>query len=249
MKETRIIMGMPVTIEICDAPVTQKTIDQVFAYFEYVDEKFSTYKSTSEITKINQGLIEKENFSPDMKTVFELCEKTKQETDGYFDIVNNNGIYDPSGIVKGWAIFNAALLLEQLGFKHFYVEAGGDIQVRGKNNKKEYWKVGIKNPFNTRELVKVIFLKNNEGVATSGSYERGNHIYNPKNRKQELALMVSLTVVGKNIYEADRFATAAFAMQSSGINFIEQLDGFEGYSIDANGIATMTSKFEDYTCP
>ena len=59
--------------------------------------------------------------------------------------------------------------------------------------------------------------------------------------------ILSLTVVGPNIYEADRFATAAFAMQREGINFIENLNGFEGYSIDKNGTATMTSNFEKYT--
>ena len=35
-----------------------------------------------------------------------------------------------------------------------------------------------------------------------------------------------------------------FAMQREGINFIEKLKGLEGYMIDKNGIATMTSGFE-----
>ncbi len=247
LKETRVIMGMPVTVEICDASATQKNIDQVFDYFTYVDEKFSTFKPESEITNINNGLILPKDYSQDMKTVFELSEKTKQETNGYFDIVNNEGKFDPSGLVKGWAIFNAAKLLKSLGFVNFYVEAGGDIQVYGLNDKHEAWKVGIKNPFNGKENIKILYLKNNEGVATSGSYERGGHIYNPKNRQAQLAEIVSLTVVGQNIYEADRFATAAYAMQKEGIDFIENLPGFEGYSIDKNGIATMTGNFEQYT--
>jgi thiamine biosynthesis lipoprotein len=48
------------------------------------------------------------------------------------------------------------------------------------------------------------------------------------------------------VLEADRFATAAFAMGKAGIAFIEQLPGFEGYTIDAQGIATMTSGFGTY---
>lgn len=247
MKETKILMGMPVTVEICDASATQKDIATVFAYFDYVDKTFSTYKPDSEITKINNGLVLPENFSKDMKTVFELSKETKQETDGYFDIVNNQGIYDPSGLVKGWAIFNAAKILKNLGFKHFYVEAGGDIQVEGKNHQNMAWKVGIKNPFNVKEIVKTVYSKNNEGIATSGSYQRGSHIYNPKNRKQELAEIISLTVIGTNIYQADRFATAAFAMGRYGIHFIEKLPGFEAYMIDHKGIATMTSGFKNFT--
>jgi len=58
--------------------------------------------------------------------------------------------------------------------------------------------------------------------------------------------IVSLTVIGPNIYEADRFVTAAFAMGKEGIYFIEKLDGFEGYMIDSNGLATFTSGFEKY---
>ncbi len=36
-----------------------------------------------------------------MKVIFKLSEKTKKETNGYFDIFYK-GKYDPSGIVKGW---------------------------------------------------------------------------------------------------------------------------------------------------
>src|SRR4051812_25542643 len=101
MKETRILMGMPLTVEICDATATQADIDATFGYFAYIDQTFSTYKADSEITKINNGLIEEGQYSPNMKTIFELSEKTKEETNGYFDIKNNEGKYDPSGLVKG----------------------------------------------------------------------------------------------------------------------------------------------------
>jgi thiamine biosynthesis lipoprotein len=58
--------------------------------------------------------------------------------------------------------------------------------------------------------------------------------------------IVGLTVIGPNIYEADRFATAAFAMGREGIMFIENLAGFEGYMIDQHGQATFTSHFTRY---
>ena len=170
---------MPITVEMVDASATQSDITKVFDYFTYVDQTFSTYKTTSEITKINEGLLALENASDDMKEVFLLCDKTKQETSGYFGILNQEGKLDPSGLVKGWAIFNASELLKNSGFKNFYIEAGGDIQVQGHNGEGKPWKVGIKNPFNVKEIIKVVHLKNNEGIATSGSYERGSHIYNP----------------------------------------------------------------------
>ena len=97
------------------------------------------------------------------------------------------------------------------GIKNFYVNAGGDIQTLGKNSEGKCWSVGIRNPFNPEnEIVKVIYPRG-KGVATSGSYLRGNHIYNPLNLSDELKDIVSITVIGPNVLEADRFATAAFA--------------------------------------
>ena len=102
-----------------------------------------------------------------------------------------------------------------------------------------------KNPWNANENVKIVYVTT-EGVATSGTYIRGEHIYNPKTGAAANEI-VSLTVIGPNIYEADRFATAAFAMGKNAIHFIESLPGFEGYMIDNDKIATMTTGFEKYT--
>lgn len=246
MKQTKLIMGMPITVEIVDSTVTENIMTSVFDYFTSIDEQFSVYKDTSEITKINKGLIRIDEASEDMKTVFALCEETKQATTGYFDIRARDGRLDPSGLVKGWSIYHAAELLKKQGMHDFYVEAGGDIQVHGKNEHGTLWHVGIRNPFEQTQIVKVVYL-DHAGIATSGTYLRGQHIYDPFDMNRLITDIVSLTVIGPNVYEADRFATAAFAMGKEGILFIEQLPGFEGYIIDKDGIATMTSGFEAYT--
>lgn len=241
-------MGMPITVEIVDDSAQENDLEEIFSYFRYVDEKFSTYKETSEIMKINRHELSEEAFSGDMKEVFALCEETKKLTKGFFDIVTPKGSYDPSGLVKGWSIYNASKMLKKKGFKSFFIEAGGDIQPCGRNVSGNKWKVGIRNPFKREEVVKVLYVTE-EGVATSGTYIRGQHIYNPFKKSDEITEIVSLTVVGPNIYEADRFATAAFAMGREGIHFIEGLDGFEGYMIDKDGVATMTTGFSKYTLP
>jgi thiamine biosynthesis lipoprotein len=178
-----------------------------------------------------------------VRTILALSEETKRETRGYFDI-RHDGLYDPSGIVKGWSIQNAAQMLRARGMCNFYINAGGDVQVSGHKDGKG-WRVGIRNPFNRAENVKVLVLTDC-GIATSGTAIRGQHIYNPHDPKMPILDIVSLTVVGPNIYEADRFATAAFAMGKQGIYFLEQLDGFEGYMIDSQARATLTSSFERY---
>jgi thiamine biosynthesis lipoprotein len=244
MKDTRSCMGMHITVEITDVGDTRKTrrdIDAVFAHFARVDDRFSTYKPTSEISLINQCKIHASHASIEMRTVLALCEQTKKETDGYFDIMHD-GKLDPSGLVKGWAIWNAALLLRKRGQENFFIDAGGDVQVAGENASGIPWIVGIRNPMNREQIIKVL-VPGDRGIATSGTAERGQHIYNPHKPEEKLTEVMSISVIGPNVYEADRFATAAFAMGTEGVRFIERLPGFEAYQIDRRGIATYTTGF------
>ncbi len=245
MKQWRIVMGMPITIEITGGNVDPAHFERLYSYFEHIEEVFSPYRATSETSRINSGLLRAEDSSEEMRTVIRLAEKTRVETKGYFD-VNRDGVFNPVGIVKGWAVYQASEMLRQAGVWDFYVEAGGDIQLSGRNAFGEDWAVGIRNPFDQEEIVKSLRLSD-MGIATSGTYVRGGHIYDP------LAAdggppdeIVSVTVVGPNVYEADRFATAAFAMGRQGIHFLERERGLEGYMIDKNGIATMTRGFSEY---
>jgi thiamine biosynthesis lipoprotein len=243
MQQARLLMGMPITVAVLDAAVTSVDLEQVFASFVAVDEVFSTYKETSEISRINRGELAVQDASRQVQTILRLSEQTRRQTHGYFDIHSQAGL-DPSGIVKGWAIRRAASMLRRRGFGHFFIDAGGDIQLAG-TRQGQPWRVGIRNPFKRTENVKVLALSE-RGVATSGSAIRGQHIYNPHQPRAPIREIVSLTVIGPNIYEADRFATAAFAMGQQGIQFIEHLEGFEGYLIDAQARATFTSGFERY---
>lgn len=237
-------MGMHVTVEVRDGDEKQGC-DRVFEYFQYIDETFSTYKPNSAISQINRGELTEDQYPPDIKKIFMLAEETKKATRGYFNIWRPEGFWDPSGIVKGWAIWQASLLLLRAGHKYFFIDTGGDIQGQVEDADKQSWRVGIRNPFKHEEIVKVL-RTTSQGVATSGTAERGQHIYNPFKPGQQLLEIVSFTTIGPNVYEADRFATAAFAMGREGINFIESLEGLEGYMIDSQGIATKTSGFEQY---
>lgn len=243
MKQTRQLMGMPITVEIVDDGVKQELLDEIYDYFAYVDGKYSTYKPDSEISRINAGLSETE-WSDEMKHVLQLCRQTKLETGGYFDIAHE-GKLDPSGLVKGWAVKNAADILKNKGVKNFCIDAGGDLQVAGRNIFKKPWTVGIRNPFDRKEVVKTLSVTT-QGIATSGTAIRGQHIYNPLSPGEKQLEVASITIIGPDIYNADRFATAAFAMGRKGINFIESLDGYEAYMINADKLATMTSDFERF---
>lgn len=245
MKTTRVIMGMPITVEILGVDNEHALVEEVFLYFQSIDKQFSPFLETSEVSRINAGTLAAEDSSAAMQEVLRLSEQTKQETNGYFDVYHNR-IFNPSGLVKGWSISTAAKLLRSRNCINFCVEAGGDLEVSGMNAEGTPWRAGIRNPFQFDEIVKVVEL-HDQGMATSGSYLQGKHIYNPHDDADPLDAIVSLTVIGPTAYDADRFATAAFAMGKKGIQFVEQLPEHEGYVIDTQGTATMTSNFHQYT--
>ncbi|WP_322417269.1 FAD:protein FMN transferase [Mesorhizobium huakuii] len=240
-------MGMPITVDIAGASGAT-LVDTVFDYFEHIDRRFSTYRTDSEISAINRGDLPVRDWSAEMMEVMALAAQTKNQTDGYFDIRKPDGSLDPSGIVKGWAIRNAAGIVRRAGVGDFFIEAGGDIQSCGRNASGLDWSVGIRNPFNAEEIIKIVYPRGH-GVATSGTYVRGQHIYNPLGAGDSITEIVSLTVIGSDVFEADRFATAAFAMGWEGIFFLEQAPGLEGYVVDSNSRATPTSGFGAFCQP
>lgn len=240
------VMGMPVSVHIVDACASEDDADAVFAHLRHIDRVFSTYRQDSETERISRGELSQADSSDEMRTVIALCEQTRLETGGYFD-AHCRGRFDPSGIVKGYAVRQAAKILRQRGFRDFFVEAGGDIQTSGCNSRGEPWRVGIRNPFDTSGLFNVVRLSG-EAIATSGTYERGEHIYDPVHRRPANAV-ASLSVIAPDIYNADRFATAAFAMGESGILFIEAMPSLEGCVIGWDRHARSTSGFQKYLSP
>ncbi len=241
MRDTRILMGMPITVEIVGAS-NASTIDAVFDYLNQVDARFSTYKDNSEISAFNRGEVLPANLSAEMKEVLQLSAITRDQSKGYFEIRKADGTLDPSGIVKGWAINNSTKIIRNHGHVNFFIEAGGDVQSGGTNEEGCEWRIGIRSPFHSNEIIKVVTPRG-QGMATSGTYVRGQHIYNPHEPAKAIEDIISLSVIGPDILEADRFATAAFAMGGQGIYFIENLPGFEGYMVNAQGIATQTTGF------
>ena len=215
---TRIIMGMPIIVEIVDPGATDRDLGDLWTFFTADEAQFRTYREDSELSRINRGLLAVEDASPEMRAMIDRAVRTGEETNGYFD-AGRTGTCDLAGVVKGWAIAEAANRLHATGFHHSCVNAGGDIQTTGLNPDGMPWKIGIRNPRDVTEIVKVVHLSG-EGIATSGTYERGDHIHRPHGSAIENDPVVSLTVIGPDVYEADRFATAAFAMGREGIRFI-----------------------------
>ncbi len=244
MRRTRRMMGMTMNVEISDPRAGAADLDAVFDLFRAVDERFSTYKEGSEVSRYNRGAVTDATASDELREVLRLCEETKRETAGSFDIRRPGGGIDPSGLVKGWMILRAARLIEARGFDDYAVDAGGDIQSKGVNAEGKPWRFGIRHPFEPDKIVKIVEPRG-RGLATSGTYARGAHIYDPLHPGKKLDELVSLTVIAPDVYEADRFATAAFAMGLAGLDFLARR-GFEAYAIKPDGTALLTPGFQNY---
>ncbi len=240
LSQTEIMMGMPIIVGSPDATGPEQ-FTAIFDYFRTIDACFSPYKPDSELSRLNRGELALAQTSSGMQLMFQLAEQTKQETGGYFDI-GTIGQADPSGLVKGWAIEQASLLARRGGWQNLYINAGGDVATIGLNQGQP-WRVGIADPQRPGHLLATIRVTN-AGVATSGRSERGAHIIDPITQ-QPSTWLLSLTVVAPNIYQADRLATAAFAMGRFGLAYLEALPGIEALQVDRNGRFSWTSGFPE----
>ena len=201
--------------------------ERLYSYFEHMEEVFSPYRATSETSRINSGLLRVEDSSEEMRTVIRLAEKTRVETKGYFD-VNKDGVFNPVGIVKGWAVYQASEMLRQAGLWGFYVEAGGRHPTLRSQCVRR--RLGCGHPQSLRPRGdREVPVSERHGHSHLGYLRPGRTPLRSTCRGNGVPTdeIVSVTVVGPNVYEADRFATAAFAMGREGIHFLERERGLK----------------------
>lgn len=229
-------MGMPIVVEVRDE-VADHVLDAAFDWLREVDERFSTYKESSEVSRLNRGELALEDAHPDVLEVLERCEELRAETKGYFDMRASDGeTVDPSGLVKGWSVDRAARILDDAGCRDYAINAGGDMVVRG-----SLWRVGIQHPLERDQVAKVVEATE-LALATSGEYERGAHVLDPHTRRPPTGVL-SVTISGPDLATADAYATAAFAMGEAGPAWTARLAGYEAMTILADGRVLSTPGF------
>ncbi len=228
-------MGTGVSIDIPGAK--EVIFEKVFARLREIDSQFSTYKPESEVSRYGRGEIAEPNVSRDLKAIIKACKAAEQATQGFFSAWAT-GSFDPSGYVKGWAINEAAKIIKKGGYNTFCIAIGGDILAASDSDK--VWKIGIQNPQNRGAILAGVAVKN-MAIATSGNYERGLHIVSPKTGKPADSIL-SISVVGPDIINADVLATTAFVQGKFGLNFVGgQARGYEAYAVDKTGKISMTA--------
>jgi thiamine biosynthesis lipoprotein len=109
--------------------------------------------------------------------------------------------------------------------------------MRGLNATGNAWRVGIQHPWEADKLSWVLALTDG-AVATSGGYERGDHVRNPRTGNPARGLR-SVTVVGPDLARADAYATAGLAMGEAGIAWLAKraADGYDSAVVTDDGRA------------
>lgn len=237
-------MGTVVGVDVRDEDVTIAIVADAFNRITEIEGRFSPFRPESELSRVISGELSVDDASEELRAVFRQCEAVCEATDGYFDIRAHrpDGAPDPSGFVKGWAVEQAARLLEAGGARNYTINAGGDILARGEPAAGETWRVGVQHP-RIRDRVAAVLRVRDLAVATSGVYERGDHVTNPHTHRPP-AGVVSTTVVGPSLALADAYATAALAMGRDGIGWIATRPGYAGCVITDDDRFMWTNELE-----
>ncbi len=215
----------------------------VLRWLHWVDATFSTYREDSDVSRYGRAEVALAGCAPEFGQVLALCAEVSSVSGGYFTI-RPGGRFDPSGLVKGWAIEHAAAMLRDAGSRDHSVNGGGDVQCAGEAAPGRAWRVGIAHPLRPGALATVVTGRD-IAIATSGTGERGYHIINPHTGRPASSL-ASITLVGEHLTITDAYATAAFAMGEDARDWTESLPFCEAFAVTANGDAWQTSGFRTF---
>lgn len=224
------IMGTTASVHVNDSVTNCEfisAISELQQELNRLEEIFSVYRESSEISRINAGTLHHLDASPEVFAVLDACSWLEQASNGAFSIRRSRteSEINPSGFVKGWAGERSASILSNAGFKHFYLGIGGDFVLRGGLTESEPWSIGITDPRDPTQLVATVDVVDG-AIATSGSAERGAHIWDPRTGAPADEFL-SVTVTGPSLAWADAYATTVFVMGEPGLEWITQFGQYD----------------------
>jgi FAD:protein FMN transferase len=201
------------------------------------DALFSTWDPGSPISRLRRGEVPAAGLPGEVAEVLAECEAARRASEGWFDPWAMPGGVDPTGLVKGWAVERALAVVRAAGLPGALINGGGDIAVFGAPAPGERWRVGIRHPWRADGLAGII--EATAAVATSGCYERGQHLLDPRLGRPAVRA-ASATVTGPRLAMADALATAVAAGGDEALAAVAALDGYAAYLIRPDGSETVT---------
>lgn len=253
------VMGTVFSVAVpedTDAELFAAAWPEACALLHRLDEVYSPFIPDSPVSRIRDGRLSpgdldtQPDLSPaeaaDFREVLGLCGQLRNETRGAFDAwaVGDPPKFDPCGAVKGWAAERASRLLAERGLPQHLLNAGGDVRLRSTGTE---WSVGVEDPHRPDRIL--LRLRRADGaVATSGTRQRGAHVWDPR-RRRPAAGLAQATVTGPDLALADGYATAAIALGDEARPFLTQLaqrSGYESFTVDEHTGVWWTPGLEEY---
>lgn len=210
------VMGFPVSVDVrrADPSSAGDALDAVFGLLRAADDRFSPFRPDSELARLDRGELADDELSDDMHEVLGIAARAREDSGGVFDVRSPEGRLDTNGVVKGWAAQKAADVLVAAGLHDFCLNAGGDVVARGEPEPGRPWQVAVRDPGDAGSVIAVLAVRDG-AVATSGTYERGAHVWDGRTGSRDLPL-VAATVVAADLAVADVLATTVLAMGEEG---------------------------------
>ncbi|HET6969000.1 MAG TPA: FAD:protein FMN transferase [Ornithinibacter sp.] len=210
-------MGIPVSVHVRavepSRPDLEAAVARLFAHLRRADAVFSTWRPDSDLLRLQHH--EADEAHAWLADVTELCLEAEERTGGLFRAWRRRAggrmTFDPTGLVKGWAVGGAAAHLDVVPEVSYAIGAGGDVVVgtgRGVGGGAPQWRVGVEDPRRGGAVAEVVTLRHG-AVATSGAAQRGAHVMDPATG-EGISRAGSCTVVGPDLLWADVWATAAW---------------------------------------
>lgn len=161
---------------------------------------------------------------------------------------------DLGAVAKGYTGDCLMNILKEQGVTSAMLDLGGNIQTLGTKPDGSPWRIAVKNPFDSSEMIGVLEVVD-KAVITSGSYERyfvgedGNrywHILDPADGYPADSGLVSVTIVGESGTRCDGLSTALFVMgKERAVDFWEQHSDFEMILVTEDGKIYFSEGLED----
>ncbi len=216
------LMGMPMSIHVrADDPNRsdiERAVQAAYTELARMEDLFTTYRADSQLSRLRRGELTFAGCDPLVAAARDLGEQAREVTGGAFTTQLPDGAggfaFDPTGLVKGWAVDRAGDYLAGLAGVSWCINAGGDV-LAGRHRyvpppgvDAAPWRIGVENPHDRAQVARVVTVESG-AVATSGTAARGAHLYDPVADVQ-VGRAGSSTVVGPTLLWADIWATALF---------------------------------------
>ena len=245
-------MGTMVSIRIADTELgVNQSHEQIVVVLNEIEhecallnEKFSLYREDSEISQIARGELALADSSEEMREEYARALDWREKTDGAFTPHRPDNVIDLSGTIKAVAIDSASRLLTQAGVTNFSVNVGGDLTTSGNQSEDETgWITGIVDPLDRSAVLAALRLNAEfPAMATSGSAERGEHIWL---RPETTKAFIQATVIGPDIITADVLATAIISGGQATLDQITQNFDVAVMTVAPDGALQANERFQE----